>query len=71
MKLLNCRCCDNKTIKEYNNYQICPICFWEDDGTTDENIYSGVNHLFLKDAKLNFITIGVCSEDYLKHVKKL
>ena len=47
--LYNCPCCGYKTLNElYNSelgtgYDICVVCHWEDDGTTDINEYSGVN----------------------------
>lgn len=66
--LSTCPCCSYKTILEKGNYEICPICFWEDDGSNDESRYSQANHMTLQDAKDNFIIKGVCSEKFLKFV---
>lgn len=47
--LFPCPCCGYKTLtecynpKEGTGYDICPYCNWEDDGTTDINIYRSVN----------------------------
>lgn len=27
----NCLCCGYKTIEERAEFEICPVCFWEDD----------------------------------------
>ncbi|MBR6696484.1 MAG: hypothetical protein IKL70_08750, partial [Oscillospiraceae bacterium] len=40
-----CPCCRNYTLDEepYNHtYEICPVCFWEDD-TSDDNEISEAN----------------------------
>ena len=29
--LYACPCCGEKTIKELDDYEICPVCDWEDD----------------------------------------
>lgn len=44
-----CPCCGFKTLtEEYNEnigtgYDICPLCGWEDDGTTDINSVRSIN----------------------------
>ncbi|KPE48986.1 hypothetical protein AOB46_22495 [Chryseobacterium indologenes] len=63
-----CPCCNYKTILEKGNYEICTICFWEDDGNMDESRYSQVNHMTLKEAKYNFKMIGAILDKFLKHV---
>ncbi|KMQ60307.1 hypothetical protein ACM46_16965 [Chryseobacterium angstadtii] len=63
-----CSCCDYKTIVEKGNYEICKVCFWEDDGTTDESKYSHVNHMTLKEAKDNFKIKGAILEKFLNFV---
>ena len=32
--LFACPCCLYQTIKERGQYEICPVCFWEDDGSS-------------------------------------
>ncbi|WP_350202279.1 CPCC family cysteine-rich protein, partial [Gracilimonas sp.] len=27
-----CPCCHYVTLKERNIYEICPVCYWEDEG---------------------------------------
>jgi hypothetical protein len=48
--LLPCPCCRRRTLTETydvdagTGYDICDYCGWEDDGTSDEQRVSGVNH---------------------------
>lgn len=32
-----CPCCGNRTLHERGGFEICPVCFWEDDGQDDED----------------------------------
>ncbi|MBW4608570.1 MAG: hypothetical protein KME22_15515 [Hassallia sp. WJT32-NPBG1] len=33
----HCPCCGYKTLSERGGYEICPVCFWEDDGQDEED----------------------------------
>jgi len=57
-----CPCCGYKTV--INDYDICKVCFWKYDGNNDENKYSSVNHMTLRDAMNNYNKFGVVKEDY-------
>jgi hypothetical protein len=53
-----CPCCGYPTLAERGGYEICPLCFWEDDGQ-DENsgalFVPGPNHGYtLAQARQNF-----------------
>lgn len=37
MDNVNCLCCGYKTLSERGNYDICPVCFWEDELFIDTN----------------------------------
>ena len=69
-KLLQCPCCDYFTLGERGGYDICPICFWEDDGTDINSIDkdSGPNHMTLRAGRLNFEKIGACNLSMIKNV---
>ncbi|WP_312287634.1 CPCC family cysteine-rich protein [Chryseobacterium gleum] len=69
-KLNPCPCCNFRTIFEKGNYQICPVCFWEDDGNMNDMKNSSANHMTLKEAKDNFKTKGAISDQFLKFVDK-
>jgi hypothetical protein len=32
-----CPCCGFVTLSERSVYEICPVCFWEDDGQDDQD----------------------------------
>ena len=65
-----CPCCDYLSLPQNGNYNICPICFWEDDGISidSENSYSGPNHMSIFEGRENFIKYGACEERCLKFV---
>ena len=64
----SCRCCGYRTIEERNQYFICCICFWEDDGVQKKNDYSSVNRMTLKEARDNFEEFGAVDQKYLKFI---
>ncbi|WP_089896133.1 CPCC family cysteine-rich protein [Chitinophaga arvensicola] len=39
-------------------YDICAVCFWEDDGISEKDKYSYPNRMSLKEARLNFKEVG-------------
>jgi hypothetical protein len=58
-----CPCCGRDTLPERHGWDICPICWWEDDGTDNADAslyYSGPNKgLQLTAARINFLTVGI------------
>jgi len=64
--LLRCPCCKCKTIGERGGYEICPVCFWEDDGQDDYDstiVRGGPNGaLSLTQARANYAEFGASSE---------
>lgn len=63
---LRCPCCGCNTLGERSAYEICPVCFWEDDGQDDQNadeVWGGPNGaLSLTDARTNYRAFGASSE---------
>ncbi|WP_328401066.1 CPCC family cysteine-rich protein [Streptomyces sp. NBC_00390] len=57
-----CPCCRYVTLSERGWYEICPVCFWEDDGQDDHDaneVRGGPNHgLSLTEARQNFKDTG-------------
>lgn len=37
MNIHTCLCCGYKTLESRGEYDICPVCFWEDDRYIDFN----------------------------------
>ena len=62
-----CPCCGYLTLSERRAYDLCPVCFWEDDGNNDPDGDPGPNGVTLRDARLNFRAMGV-SEERFKHL---
>lgn len=69
-KLFACPCCKYETIKERGNYDICPMCFWEDDGSDDPLRYSSSNHMTLVEGRNNYIKFGAVKEEAVQWVHK-
>jgi hypothetical protein len=71
MSLLTCACCGYKTIGERGNWEICPVCFWEDDPVQfrDPDFGGGANKPSLRQAQKNYCTCGACERELSKHVR--
>ena len=61
---LRCPCCGCKTLDARCDYDICVVCFWEDDGQDDydaEEVRGGPNaSLSLQEARSNYLSFGAC-----------
>lgn len=73
-KKYKCPCCGYYTFDEKpnGNYDICPVCFWEDDPIQlEEPEYEGgANRVSLIQARKNFHMFGACEEDMIIHVRR-
>lgn len=71
--LYPCRCCGFWTLSDpqSGSYEICPVCFWEDDPVQNEDpaYPGGANRVCLSDARLNYIRYGACEEQAVGHVR--
>lgn len=72
MKKYTCPCCGYKTLQNEHEYDICPICFWEDDDIQfdDVDFAGGANDISLRQAQKNYSEFGACQKNMLKHVRK-
>lgn len=58
-RLFPCPCCGLRTLTEIydanegTGYDICPYCNWEDDGTTEINVYRSINKGSIEDYRNN------------------
>lgn len=64
-----CPCCENDTLDEVAVYEICPVCFWEDDGTTNLDDASGPNYRTLREGKETYVLIGACAPGMLRYCR--
>lgn len=67
--LYKCLCCNYHTLDLRGEYSICKVCYWEDDGTDDDEKFSSVNRLTLKEAKTNFSQIGAIEQRLLNYIQ--
>jgi hypothetical protein len=72
-KTFRCPCCKFKTLHGRGHYEICSVCFWEDDGQDEhdgEEVRGGPNYdLSLRMAQTNFKAIGAAEERVKQYVR--
>ncbi|HMY21770.1 MAG TPA: CPCC family cysteine-rich protein [Polyangium sp.] len=57
-----CPCCGYMTLDELGHYDICEVCWWEDDGQDNDDadrVWGGPNRDSLTKARVNFIRYGI------------
>ncbi|WP_436772216.1 CPCC family cysteine-rich protein [Yinghuangia sp. YIM S09857] len=68
-----CPCCANLTLDSRGEFEICSVCFWEDDGQDDHDadvVRGGPNgSLSLTEARRNFAAMGACDERCAQFVR--
>ena len=71
--LYRCPCCGSRTLEERGGYEVCQVCYWEDDGQDDEDadaVRGGPNgDLSLTQARKNFREIGAMDRRHLASVR--
>ena len=72
-KKFQCPCCRNYTMDEEptDTYEICPVCFWEDDPIQFKNhdYEGGANRITLNEARRNYKCFGAKDKRFLCHVR--
>ncbi len=71
-KKYKCPCCGYYTFeKKERTYDICPVCFWEDDPEQFNNpmLPSGANHVSLAEARRNYKHFAACDAEMKKYVR--
>jgi hypothetical protein len=73
-KNYQCPCCGYKTLSlsPPNSFEICPVCYWEDDGVqfAKPDYANGANKISLNEARANFIKFGAILEEYSSKTRK-
>ena len=68
-----CPCCEYYTFDKIpnTNYDICPVCYWEDDPFAYDNpdYVESCNGVSLNKAKKNFVEFGACTKDMQKYTR--
>lgn len=72
--LYRCPCCGYKTLEAPATLQLCPVCWWEDDGQEDNDaseVRLTVNgQLSLNDARDHYAKVGAAHPRFLPYVRK-
>jgi hypothetical protein len=70
---LRCPCCGCKTLCERTAFEICEVCYWEDDGQDDSDAdeYRGGPNgsLSLREARANYLRFGACEASMVENVR--
>ena len=68
-----CPCCGHLTLmaRPPGTYEICDVCFWEDDRAQfeDPEYEGGANKVSLREARENFRAFGAAEERFLDNVR--
>ena len=69
-----CPCCGARTLPDRGSFQMCPVCWWEDDGQDDhdaDEVRGGPNGtLSLSQARENFRRFGASDAQFMDGVRK-
>jgi len=69
-----CPCCGYRTLKSPESLELCPVCWWEDDGQEDDDaaeVRQTVNgSLSLSEARAHYHACGASHPRFLSHVRK-
>jgi hypothetical protein len=70
---LACPCCGFLTLEERGGFELCPVCYWEDDGQGDHDadvVRGGPNgSLSLAQARANFVEYGAYEKSMIPSVR--
>lgn len=67
-----CKCCGNAAMDSADEYDICPVCFWERDfyQESEPDAAGGANKVSLNEAKKNYAEFGACERRFMLNVRK-
>lgn len=67
-----CKCCGCAALDSADEYDICPVCFWEKDRTqeSEPEYKGGANAFSLNEARKNYAEFGACEERFAEKVRK-
>lgn len=73
-KTCRCPCCKFRTLHGRGGFEVCPVCWWEDDGQDEhdaEKVRGGPNGtLSLSQAQKNFKKYEASDESFIGNVRK-
>jgi hypothetical protein len=70
---VRCLCCGSRTLTTPGDFELCPVCWWQDDGQDDVDadvVRGGPNGtLSLTAARANFQACGASDPRFLSRVR--
>ena len=70
---VRCLCCGSRTLTTPGVFELCPVCWWQDDGQDDVDadvVRGGPNGtLSLTVARANFLACGASDPRFLTRVR--
>jgi hypothetical protein len=71
--LIACPCCGHATLTARGAHEICPVCFWEDDGQDNDDldrVGGGPNRVSLREGRINLGRFGAAVETDCESVRR-
>lgn len=67
-----CKCCGCASLDSAEEYEICPVCYWEKDKLQERDpvMSGGANSVSLNEARKNYEEFGTCEERFAEKVRK-
>lgn len=70
---VRCLCCGNRTLSAPGTFELCPVCWWQDDGQDESDadvVRGGPNGtLSLTGARANYLQYGASDPRFLGRVR--
>jgi Cysteine-rich CPCC len=70
-----CPCCGARTLSLPDSMELCPVCWWEDDGQDSDDateVRSTVNgELSLTEARQNYHLCGAAHPRFVRYVRQV
>jgi Cysteine-rich CPCC len=70
---VRCLCCGHRTLSAPGVFDLCPVCWWQDDGQDESDadvVRGGANGLLsLTAARANFLACGACDRNFMGRVR--
>lgn len=66
-----CPCCGFRTLDQADAYELCAVCFWEDDPHQSRHPHSvdGANGVSLVEGQRSYLRIGAMAPEFVAKVR--